>query len=119
MTSGWWSRANVPGNTGAPTRRRRQHACGDKGYDFLYPDVRKFLRTQGYEVHIPRRSEKLALRRRLLGCRARGWVVERTHSWMNRWRRLLVRWENKDCNYEGFLELTCGFIVLHMAGVMG
>ena len=26
------------------------------------------------------------------GQKARRWVVERTHSWMNRFRRILVRW---------------------------
>jgi putative transposase len=29
------------------------------------------------------------------GQRARRWVVERTHSWLNRFRRILVRWEKK------------------------
>ena len=27
------------------------------------------------------------------------WVVERTHSWINRFRRLLIRWEKKSENY--------------------
>ena len=26
---------------------------------------------------------------------ARHWIVERTHSWKNRFRRLLIRWEKK------------------------
>ena len=31
--------------------------------------------------------------------RARHWIAERTHSWMNRFRRLLIRWEKKVENY--------------------
>jgi putative transposase len=34
-------------------------------------------------------------------------VVERTHSWLNRSRRLLVRWEKKVRNYMAFLHLAC------------
>jgi len=34
-------------------------------------------------------------------------VVERTHSWLNRSRRLLVRWEKKVENYAAFLHLAC------------
>ena len=41
------------------------------------------------------------------GGRARRWVVERTHSWLNRSRRLLVRWEKKAVNYLAFIELAC------------
>ena len=40
----------------------------------------------------------------------RRWVVERLHSWINRSRRLLVRWEKLDFTYEAFLHLACGLI---------
>jgi transposase len=39
--------------------------------------------------------------------RARRWVVERTHSWMNRFRRLLIRWEKKEDNYIAILHFVC------------
>lgn len=32
--------------------------------------------------------------------KAHRWVVERTHSWMSRFRRVLTRWEEKVENYE-------------------
>jgi transposase len=38
-------------------------------------------------------------------------VVERTHSWMNRYRKLLVRFEKTASSFEGLLELACAFIV--------
>lgn len=42
--------------------------------------------------------------------RPRRWVVERLHSWINRSRRLLVRWEKLDVTSQAFLHLACGLI---------
>ncbi|MEY0160807.1 transposase, partial [Providencia rettgeri] len=42
---------------------------------------------------------------------AHRWVVERTHSWMNRYRRVLTRWEKKVENYEAMLHLACAIII--------
>lgn len=41
------------------------------------------------------------------------WVVERTHSWMNRFRRIYIRWEKKIDNYQGMLELASAITVLN------
>jgi putative transposase len=100
-----------------PSRRRPQHLCADKGYD--YRDTRSLLRRRQYTIHIPRRGESQRKPKRLLGYRARRWVVERTHSWMNRFRRILVRWEKKEANYLGFLHLVLGLIAFRMSGVLG
>ena len=51
--------------------------------------------------------------------RARRWVVERTHSWMNRFRRLLIRWEKKVENYVAMLHFACAWITFRAAGVFG
>ena len=76
---------------------QQQHICLDKGYD--YPEVYDLLEEYGYTMHICKRGEdynndnKKKKRRRMIPkYRARRWVVERTHSWMNRFRRLLIRW---------------------------
>ncbi len=83
-----------------------QHLCADKDYD----DVRSALSAAGYRSHIlGRGQERVALT--LPGYRARRWVVEGTHSWMNRFRRLLVRWEKKASNYLGLLHIACAVIV--------
>ena len=50
---------------------------------------------------------------------ARRWKVERTHSWLNRARRLLIRWEKKVANYLGFLHLQFAIVTLRTAGVLG
>lgn len=44
--------------------------------------------------------------------RAKRWVIERTISWLNRFRRLLIRWEKKPENYRSFLHLACAIITL-------
>jgi putative transposase len=93
-----------------------QNMCADKGYDF--PEVRELLEDWGYTIHIPSRGEA-RLRKRIPGYRARHWVVERTHSWMNRFRRLLIRWEKKVENYLAMLHLACAYITYHAARLFG
>jgi transposase len=39
--------------------------------------------------------------------KARRWVVERTHSWHNRFRRILVRWEKREDTWLAMLHLAC------------
>jgi len=60
------------------------------------------------EYGVFRGDEQIA--KRLHGHRDRRWVVERLHSWMNRFRRILVRWEKKADNYQAFLHLACAYI---------
>ena len=49
----------------------------------------------------------------------RRWVVERTHSWMNRFRRILTRWEKKAANYLALLHFACAWITYRAAGLLG
>jgi putative transposase len=46
-------------------------------------------------------------------------VVERAHSWMNRFRRVLIRWEKKPDSYLGPLHLVCALITYRAAGLPG
>jgi putative transposase len=45
--------------------------------------------------------------------------VERTHSWLNRSRRLLVRWEKKTENYVAFIHLACAQLIFSKTPVSG
>jgi len=67
--------------------------------------------------HIPRRGQKPEPKPD--GAKARRWVVERTHSWLNRYRRLLVRWEKKAAKDEAMLHLAAGIIAFQQAGLFG
>jgi len=81
----------------------QQGLCLDAGYDAQ--EVRASAAAFGYTTHIRGRgAEKQA---KVAGQKARRWVVERTHSWLNRYRRLLVRWEKKAHNYLALLHLAC------------
>jgi len=97
-----------------PSEDTRQHLCLDRGYD--YDTSREEAANRGYEVHIPlprgeERSQPYAE-----GSKPRRWVVERTHSWLNRSRRLLVRWEKKVENYLAFLHLACAQLIFGKLG---
>lgn len=99
----------------------KQHLCLDAAYDS--EEVREELEARGYEHHIsPADKEKRSERTEAaqhLGGRARRWVVERTHSWLNRSRRLLVRWEKKTENYLAFIHLACAQLIFSKLLVSG
>jgi putative transposase len=83
-----------------------QHLCLDAGYD--NPSGREAVEANGYVGHIrparPGRREKKRPGRR----KARRWVVERTFAWLSKCRGLLVRYEKKDTNYLGLIQIACG-----------
>lgn len=69
-----------------------------------------YLKTRRYEPHIQSRKEESEAIK-TTSFEAHRWVVERTHSWMNRFRRIQMRWEKKVENYEAMLHFTCSIIV--------
>jgi putative transposase len=94
---------------------RRQHLCLDKAYDFNA--VRELLDQFDYTAHIVARGVEAVQLRNDTRKRAHRWVVERTHSWLNRFRRILVRWEKKADNYIGLLHFVFGLIAFRSIGV--
>ncbi|HEX8905222.1 MAG TPA: IS5 family transposase [Longimicrobiaceae bacterium] len=101
----------------APTDEAPQHLCLDAGYD--YEAVREEVAARGYTAHIRSRSQEARDKGAHPGGRARRWVVERTHGWLNRSRRLLVRWEKKLPNYLAFVHLACAQLILGKLAVSG
>lgn len=87
-----------------------QHLCADKGYDF--DEVHAVAFEQGYTLHVPTRGEPTQPLDRSTGKRPRRWVVERSHGWFNRFRRILVRWEKKAQNFLAFLHLAAAALTL-------
>ena len=67
-----------------------------------------------YTLHVRSRGEEAADLKRKTGDKVRRWVVERTHSWLNRYRRILIRWEKKPENYMAMVHLACAFVTLGM-----
>jgi putative transposase len=98
----------------------QQHMCLDAAYDS--EPVSDELKERGYTPHIRPADKKEREREGAVhrhGGRARRWVVERTHSWLNRSRRLLVRWEKKAENYLAFIQLACAQLILFKITVSG
>ncbi len=96
-----------------PTRGQTYGVCLDKGYDAAA--VREFLEDLGLEAHIRSRGEEADDLKRHPDSRARRWVVERDHSWLNRYRSILTRWCKKAENYLACLHLACALIVHQQA----
>ena len=108
---------SVPVPRPEPTPDDPQHLCLDKGYD--YPTVRELVNEWGYTAHIPVRGQSNGTTGKIPKYRSRRWVVERSHSWFNRFRRLLIRWDKKTKNYTALLHLACAYITWQAAGVLG
>ena len=87
----------------------------DKGDDIdaVYGEVRR----NGYVPHIVPRDAERELKEKIPGYIPRRWPVERTISWQNRFRRILVRWEKKVANYTAMVHLACAFIAFKHAGL--
>ena len=100
-----------------PSDEQPQGMCLDKGYD--YDDVRATLEEFGFTAHIRSRGDEANDLARDASKRARRWVVERTHSWMNRFRRILIRWDKKPEHYLAFLYFACALIAFRAAGLFG
>jgi putative transposase len=86
----------------------RVNLCLDAGY--IAPDTELIVANYGMVSHIrPRGEEK---QEKQAGKKARRWTVERSHSWANRYRRLLIRWEKKRELYFGLLCLAAAITAL-------
>lgn len=75
-----------------------------------------------FTAHIRTRGEEITEKLRTPGWRARRWVVEACHSWLNRNRALLIRWSKKDHNHLALLQLASGLIAFkkaHAAALQG
>src|SRR4051794_40431290 len=97
----------IPVRRPKPTRQRPQHLCLDKGSD--YDEPRALAEEFGFTLHLRSRGEE-AWAKHHAGAKARRWVVERTHSWLNRFRSILIRWTKKPANYLALLHFACAII---------
>ena len=89
----------------------------DKGYD--YDEVRDILREFGFTAHIHCRGAEAQKLKRNARTKARRWVVERTHSWMNKFRGILIRWNKKAENYIAMLHMAFAFIIYRRMELFG
>jgi putative transposase len=108
---------SIPVERPEPTPEQPQGMCMDKGYD--YDEVREIVDEFGFTAHIRSRGEEMKALKRNARTKARRWVVERTHSWMNRFRGILIRWNKKSENYIAMLHFAFAIITYRSAGLVG
>ena len=93
------------GRRGRP-RRRPVKLHADKAYDSKR--CRRECRERGVIPRIARKgiesSQRLGRHR---------WVVERTHAWLNRLRRLTVRYERREDIHLALTTLGCALVCLN------
>jgi len=91
-----------------PPQRRNKHLCADAGYRGA-----QHLRTieaHGYIPHVVSRRAEADMKRRAPNKKARRWVVEVCHSWFNRFRKLLVRYEKLERSFIALNHLAAAII---------
>jgi transposase len=93
-----------------------QHLCLDKGY--TGEPALEAVVLRGFIPQIKGRHEERTEKTNTSGYRARRWVVEVSHSWINRFRKLLVRFEKLKSSYLGLLMFACAFIAFRKADVI-
>lgn len=91
----------------AVSEEHPQNLCLDAGYTGSTQSVE----ARQYTAHIRPRGEERKEIERNPAFKARRWVVEVTHSFFNRFRKLLVRFEKKSANYLALLHFACAIIV--------
>ncbi len=89
------------------TSEHPQHLCMDAGYT----GSTELVEARGYTAHIRPRGEEKKEKQTNPNFKARRWVVEVAHSFFNRFRKLLVRFEKKSFNYLALLQFACAVIV--------
>ena len=104
---------SIPIERPTPRPEQPQALCLDRGYDST--PMHRLAHAHGYSPHIRARGEEIKLKARTPGWRARRWIVEATHSWLNRNRGLLIRWCKKDANHLALLQLASGLIAFKKA----
>ncbi len=98
--------------------RKLQHLCLDKAYNSEQEEQELIKRE--YVLYIPpkrKRAEKDEIKVTTLyrsnrkKYSAKRWVIERTNSWHNRFRKQFTRYEKKVENYLGLIQLSCCMII--------
>ena len=92
------------------------HAIFRYAVAVCFAEVRRTLDDFGFTAHIRSRGEEAQTIKKEAGFKAQRWVVERTHSWLNRFRRILIRWDKSPANYIAFLHCACA---LRAVGLLG
>jgi len=104
----------LKGRIVSPARKRKQNLC----LDAAYVGKEATAEENGFAPHIRPRGEEKKLIATNPKFKARRWVVELSHSWFNRFRKLVPRYEKTDLSYLAFTTLAASMIVLRKVMVI-
>jgi putative transposase len=96
-------------------RQQQQHLCLDRAYKSK--STENEIINRGYVPHIPYKRKRGQLKEERTNqkqysyAKNKRWVVERTNSWHNRYRKLFTRYEKKVENYLGLVQLSNSIII--------
>ena len=93
-----------------------QHLCADKGYSG--EPTLQAIAARDYVPHVKQRGEEIQEKKTNPDYKARRWVVEVSHSWFNRFRKLLVRYEKLTETYMALLHMAAAIIAFRKTGVL-
>ena len=93
-----------------------QHLCADKGY--TGEPAQQAIKDRNYIPHVKQRGEEIKEKKDNPSFRCRRWIVEVSHSWFNRFRKLLVRYEKLTKTYEALLHMAAAIIAFRKAGII-
>lgn len=101
---------------------QEQGLCLDA--DYFRAEIYEMLERWGYTAHIRpvgsgQTAEMTAEEKEAAGVEARRWLVERTHSWTNRFRALLIRWNKKPQNYLALMHFAFSLMAFRASGLLG
>ena len=108
---------SIPVERPEPTEDEPQGLCLDNGYNYAEP--KEIVEEFGFTVHVPKDTDEAQAVKRRARHKARRWVVERSHSWLNRFRGVLIRWCKKPENYVAMLHFAFAIITYRCAGLSG
>ena len=93
-----------------------QNLCADKGY--AGNPAQQAIKDRNYVPHVKQRGEEIQEKKTNPDFKARRWVVEVAHSWLNRFRKLLVRFEKLTERYEALIHMAAAIIAFRKTGVI-
>jgi putative transposase len=99
-----------------PRKGQPQRLCADAGYKG--DPATKAVLARRYWPHIKQRKEEAHAKLQKPAYKARRWVVERTHSWLNRFRKLLVSFEKTEASFVALLTLAAALICWRQSTVI-
>jgi putative transposase len=97
------------------TQRKYHHLCLDRAYQSK--PIEQEIIKRGYVPHIPYKRKRGQMiknvnqKRYSSYAKNKRWVVERTNSWHNRFRKLFTMYEKKVENYLGLVQLSNSIII--------